>query len=467
MKKYFFLLVTAVALSVCFACEKSTDNEPNPDNESSNNTGTGETKEDDAIVGEDGNEESKANENNIFGLFKISIPKEYENNEMPGPLYIGIYPKEDDRIAYTKVYWLKTTNTFGWGYVGFSSYKIGSGVFISEIISLETRKECYALKWVCASKTANNPVGIKCYITRGEKEFHVGIARESLSSMPALIAEQFKSYKNEDGPIFGDDEDDDPEDPENPGDDDPVETDYSKPLIGRWKAGDILKDGLKEYYFLDNGKGYYEENRIRKAYGVRRIAFTWEAEKDLIHINYDKDGWRNEKSDYEYSIYGSTLKLRYSTSTLTEEFDHMDSSGTTTKDYTEKPFADNYIMDKDQHWYYEITKMQSGCEHASSSSSSNEKYIHFFGDDGLLTNAGMRIFYWTPYYEGIDGTWGSGSYPIAVSSGTLWVYNSMYYLNGIQETGRKGDKFTIKKEGNLTIYDYNGSSVKLHVVVSK
>lgn len=141
MKKYFFLLVTAVALSVCFACEKSTDNEPNPDNESSNNTGTGETKEDDAIVGEDGNEESKANENNIFGLFKISIPKEYENNEMPGPLYIGIYPKEDDRIAYTKVYWLKTTNTFGWGYVGFSSYKIGSGVFISEIISLETDVE--------------------------------------------------------------------------------------------------------------------------------------------------------------------------------------------------------------------------------------------------------------------------------------------------------------------------------------
>lgn len=67
-----------------------------------------------------------------------------------------------------------------------------------------------------------------------------------------------------------------------------------------------------------------------------------------------------------------------------------------------KPFANNYIKYKVTGYYYEISKVVSGCEHAGPGSNMNERFLHFFGADGNLNPTGLRVFYHTPSWEGID-----------------------------------------------------------------
>ena len=241
--------------------------------------------------------------------------------------------------------------------------------------------------------------------------------------------------------------------------------DHDPAIVGYWWDGDVLEK-LSSNYFCPNGSGYKIITENSNSYGVKYICFTWNTKQEGV-LEILNDGSKSPFV-YNYSIEDGKMYLTSQEGSYTFNYtwrkmgDEYDESFDTSK----IPFESNYIYDKQTGYYYEITKITSGCTHAGSNSNSNEKFLNFFGEKDDLFNTGLRIIYYTPSYDGIDSNWGSGTYTINTGS-SYYCYKSMCYINKHRTDTYTGDKLSIKISGSTTTYDYDGENVRLHVVKVK
>lgn len=236
-------------------------------------------------------------------------------------------------------------------------------------------------------------------------------------------------------------------------------SDYDKKLIGEWWDGDPSRS-LKKYYFCNKGRGYCISSRNTHDYGVYYSGFTWDTKESgklrFQYVNSDAPIY------YDYTVDGDKLKV--TRNGRDSEWTKMDDEVDESFDYTKQPFADNYLYDKNMGYYYEITKVVSGCNHAGAGDNMNDKYLHFFGTDGQLTTTGLRIVYFTPRWEGIDSSWPSGTYVMSSPSGA-YKYVAMAWAAGREVSIYEGAKLKISKNGSFTTYDFKDDKIELHVVV--
>lgn len=231
-----------------------------------------------------------------------------------------------------------------------------------------------------------------------------------------------------------------------------------KKLVGEWWYRSS-SSRLKKRYYCSNGRGYEKNSYDGKDYGLMYRGFKWSTSKnDQIAIQYDGD---SRTFEYDYVIEDNKCTVTKGTSkeSWTKHSDNVDESF----DPTQKPFANNYLLNRNTGYYYQITKMTSGCNHAGSGDNMNDKFLHFFGSDGLLTTTGLRIVYFTPRWEGIDSYWADGIYTMSLTSGA-YKYTSMAWCNGSSLDTYDG-KLKISRSGSFTTYDYNDKDVELHVLV--
>ncbi|MDE6273119.1 MAG: hypothetical protein K2M31_08965 [Muribaculaceae bacterium] len=236
---------------------------------------------------------------------------------------------------------------------------------------------------------------------------------------------------------------------------------YDPQLMNEWWEGDVLSN-LDKWYFGPEGKGYKISSKRGKSYGLKYSSFIWNTKNNgQLAIRYSGS---NEDVFFNYTIDGSKLNLENPNSGgYIKKLEKMNGSFDPNFDASKPPYA-NYIK-TDNGYYYNITKMQSGCTHAGSTSNSNEKFINFFGENGNLFDTGLRITYYTPSWEGIDNYWNSGTYTLSNSS--FYSYKIMAYVNGTRFDTYAGEKFKITTNGNITTYDFYGQDVQLHVTKSR
>ncbi|MCM1452290.1 MAG: lipocalin family protein [Clostridium sp.] len=237
---------------------------------------------------------------------------------------------------------------------------------------------------------------------------------------------------------------------------------YDKALIGEWWKGDVLKS-LTKRYFCPNGKGYEILTSRDNDYGIRYNSFLWEINDEgnlsMTYGSSTPDIYSYEISDKKLvltPIPNNKYDIKYEYSYKGSEYDEN-------FDATKLPFA-NYL--KGGGYYYEITKVTSGCDHAGTGDNMNEQFLHFFGSDGKLTTTGLRIFYYTPRWDGIDSYWASGTYYMSFPS-AAYKYSAMGYWDGRRADIYSGAKLTITRSGSITTYDFVDKEIELHVATSK
>lgn len=83
-----------------------------------------------------------------------------------------------------------------------------------------------------------------------------------------------------------------------------------------------------------------------------------------------------------------------------------------------------------------------------------------------MNPTGLRVFYHTPSWEGIDSKWYEGTYIMSSSSGA-WKYYAMGWCNGRELDIYEGGVLKITTNQSYTIYDFDDDEVELHVVVER
>ncbi len=235
-------------------------------------------------------------------------------------------------------------------------------------------------------------------------------------------------------------------------------SDYDPNLIGEWWYGDVLKS-LNQYYFCKNGVGYRISSVNGKDYGVKYFSFSWNTKEiGKLEIHYEGS---SSSTIYDYEIDGKNLVVE--TNGFTYNWRRMGDEVDENFDTGKLPF-NNYLKNKNSGYYYAITKMASGCNHAGTGDNMNDQFLHFFGSDGSLTTTGLRIVYYTPRWEGIDSYWYSGSYTMNSASGA-YRYVAMAWCNGVSLDTYQGGTLKISRSGSFTTYDFNDKEVELHVLV--
>lgn len=254
---------------------------------------------------------------------------------------------------------------------------------------------------------------------------------------------------------------DNPNEEDSPGVITPEENNkFDQRLVGEWWQGDVL-DYLKQRFFRSDGTGYEIYSRHDEDYGVQYFFFTWSTRNNIFSIQYNDE---SEPIEWTYNIEGS--KVIFEKNGTKYEWNKMNSDEDMSFSESDKPFANNYIKYKVTGYYYKISKVVSGCEHAGPGSNMNERFLHFFGSDGNLNPTGLRIFYHTPSWEGIDSKWYAGTYVMSSSSGA-WKYYAMGWCNGRVLYIYEGGVLKIATNQSYTIYDFDDDEVELHVVVEK
>jgi lipoprotein len=235
-------------------------------------------------------------------------------------------------------------------------------------------------------------------------------------------------------------------------------TTSDKYFVGEWMYKSSSTRTVLRYYF-PNGKGYEKYIYDDKDYGLQYIGFVWETtEEGKITVHFDHE---SKPSEYDYVKEGKEciLKRGNSERKWTKRSDNVDESF----DPSIVPFANNYLLNRNTGYYYEITKMTSGCHHAGAGDNMNDKYLQFFGSNGNLTTTGLRIVYFTPRWEGIDSYWATGKYTMSLTS-AAYKYSAMAWCNGSSLSTYDGI-LRISRSGSFTTYDYTDEEVELHVLV--
>lgn len=195
--------------------------------------------------------------------------------------------------------------------------------------------------------------------------------------------------------------------------------------------------------------------------GINRMWYKWTAKNGIITLRPDNAS----NKTLNYQIDGNNM-------TMTDEkgksitYRHYNVS--TIKPYGEVPYSKGYILNKNTGYYYQISMVKEFCKHATSGENANWKYVQFFGEDGTLQPTGLYCYYTTPYYEGIDGVWSSGTYLMLGNGASgFYKYGAVCYIRGNEPYLSKSDKLVVKKNGNSYVYDYIGDEVNLHLEATK
>lgn len=210
-------------------------------------------------------------------------------------------------------------------------------------------------------------------------------------------------------------------------------------IIGTWKQ----EGSDAHYYLLENGNGYYES--YKKNDGINKRTLNWEIRSDSVWIELVKDGYFPlAKIGYKISENSNATQLIKGKTVYTKISDKV-----INKDYNSKPYA-NYI--RIFGYYYEVSKVVMRCNHGTGTSS-NFKFLLFYGANESMTPIGATFSYATPYYEGISKEWNDGSYTIKSGSGH-WTYVGWYCNNGAN-SGQCEGKLQIKTTNKIKKIDFN------------
>lgn len=221
-------------------------------------------------------------------------------------------------------------------------------------------------------------------------------------------------------------------------------------LIGKWERS-IKNRYFYDYHFLNNGFGFYEERHVsNKTEGKLRIPFEWQTTGGKLTIL--EDG--NSPETSEYVIKNDILTFGKNNF----EYTHVNSLGTVDFDYTQLPYPNGYITNGSYH--YKITMVKESCSHGQGTTS-NYKFINFFGENGELSPNGFTVSYATPYYEGISSDWPEGVYKLRQSS-SYWTYVGFGNVKGVNTNQIEGT-LKIKRVGRNVTYDItDGDWFQLH-----
>lgn len=229
----------------------------------------------------------------------------------------------------------------------------------------------------------------------------------------------------------------------------------AKKLIGNWYSSDC------EIGIFSNGEMYLK-SPFRD--GVQLVVRNYRIKGNVMQAS---DLNKND-FEYEYEIVfedgGDVLKLNRDGKTRynLRNVNHNDKASF---DYHGSPFV-NYMQVGN--CFFEITKFVSQIYHARDYYDKNSKELMFYGVNQDLDNTYFRIVQTTPSYEGVTD-WTTGTY-------TITSQNALYYYLGYGKYGRIGfnadGTLKIRRNGNVTTYDFNGKAddynkLVLHVAVTK
>ncbi len=219
----------------------------------------------------------------------------------------------------------------------------------------------------------------------------------------------------------------------------------SKKLIGNWRCS------KKDIGFFSNGEMYMMGADGTSSYkdGKNLSVYNYKVDDNQILLYEPGKSKLYSEYDFQFSNNDQCLTLLDGDRVIFE-LNNVNHEDKATFDYKTAPFS-NYMYVNGI--YYEIVKIQSSVHHATGSGDSNNKTFIFFGPNGLIKPTGFYIIYSTPYYDGIDD-WYTGSYTVTDGTG-FYKYIGVGSWSG--NDFKSDGTFSIKRSGNITTYDYNGS----------
>lgn len=234
-------------------------------------------------------------------------------------------------------------------------------------------------------------------------------------------------------------------------------------MIGTWerKTGSYTYT----YYFLEDGKGYYQSKR-NSPNGMYRRGLKWKLNQNVLEITLESDEYFSSSTktyDVTFGDNNVTLTSNGSVQTYTKK----NSNGTTSVDYKKPPYTSYIRIDE---YYYALSKAVMRTNHNTQGFNWNSKELQLFGENGTLEPIGLRFVYYNYAYESISREWADGTYNIVADNNSnsvpYYQYVSYLYFNNAYETYTYSGKLTITTNGNIKTIDFklNNNTITGHLV---
>lgn len=222
-------------------------------------------------------------------------------------------------------------------------------------------------------------------------------------------------------------------------------------MIGTWerKTGSYTYT----YYFLEDGKGYYQSKR-NSPNGMYRRGLKWKLNQDVLEITLESDEYFSSSTKtYDVTFGDNNVTLTSGSSEQT--YVKKNSNGTTSIDYTKPPYTSYIRVDE---YYYALSKAVMRTNHNTQGFNWNSKELQLFGENGTLEPIGLRFVYYNYAYESISREWADGTYTINEDNNSnsvpYYQYVSYFYFNNSYETYTYEGQLTIQTNGNIKTIDF-------------
>lgn len=222
-------------------------------------------------------------------------------------------------------------------------------------------------------------------------------------------------------------------------------------MIGTWERK--TSSYTYTYYFLEDGKGYYQSKR-NSPNGMYRRGLKWKLNQDVLEITLESDEYFSSSTKtYDVTFGDNNVTLTSGSSEQT--YVKKNSNGTTSIDYTKPPYTSYIRVDE---YYYALSKAVMRTDHNTQGLNWNSKELQLFGENGTLEPIGLRFVYYNYAYESISREWADGTYNIDAddnfNSVPYYQYVSYFYFNYAYETYTYEGQLTIQTNGNIKTIDF-------------